>query len=291
MGGPPQAGCGEGQGGRWGHTAAGCNLRRAAEWRAVPPFKRTGLEDMQHTLLCSMPDCQLLLLSSLAVRCNRCRALLPIPFMPADSCPNPRARPSWPAAGRKRKSVVVESDSEGQASGSEYAASDEEEESEEESLADSEEERSEEEDSGVSPAKKRRGGGGGGGKAKGRKPAAGRSKGKQAKATATPVALPNGSVGLTPGSRLTGNGGLPGLAPTAARTGGGMCTAARPPRPASAAAKTPGTAGTVGSLARPSLLAGTPLTGGAAGEESGTRQAAAVMFQRAKLCSECQHFN
>ncbi len=94
---------------------------------------------------------------------------------------------------------------------------------------------------------------GGRGKAAGGKRPGGA--GGKGKAAATPVAVPNGSVGLTPGSAL--------LAPKStggrlAATLGGASTAARPPRPA----KTPGSAATGGSLAR--LLAqGTPA--GAAG--------------------------
>lgn len=190
----------------------------------------------------------------------------PPPHLPAPRLPDPLRRPSAPAAGRKRKAAVVESGSEGEASGSEYAASEEEGESEDESLAASEEEDSAGEDgSDAGPAQKPRRGGG----VKKRKPAPSAGAGKQGAAAATPVAVPNGSVGLTPGSRATGRGTFPGSAPTAARTGGGVGTSARPPRPGSSAAKTPGTAGTVGSLARSHALAGTPLTGGAAGEEGG----------------------
>lgn len=102
-----------------------------------------------------------------------------------------------------------------------------------------------------------------GGRAPARKPAAkkaggGGAKGRAAaKATATPVAVPSGSVGLTPGSNA-----FSALA-AGARSAGSAATAARPPRPLSA--KTPGSAGA--SLAR--ALDGTPATGARGGAWAG----------------------
>ena len=81
--------------------------------------------------------------------------------------------------------------------------------------------------------------------------------GGKGKAAATPVAVPNGSVGLTPGSALLAPKSTGGR--SAATLGGVASTVARPPRPA----KTPGSAATGGSLAR-MLGQGTPAGGAGA---------------------------
>lgn len=104
--------------------------------------------------------------------------------------------------------------------------------------------------------------------------------GGKGKAAATPVAVPNGSVGLTPGSALLAPKSTGGR--SAATGMGGASTAARPPRPA----KTPCSAATGGSLAR--LLAqGTPA--GAAGgpaERVATVELPACCRGR---CMACHH--
>lgn len=120
---------------------------------------------------------------------------------------------------------------------------------------------------------------GGRGKKAAAKPAAGGRKGGaggKGNTAATPVAVPNASVGLTPGSAL--------LAPksTGSRlaTGAGAAsTAARPPRPT----KTPGSAATGGSLAR-LLGQGTP-AGGAGAPACASLQAACFQFARLPGCS------